>query len=358
MGREIERKYLVKRDAWHRQGDGVHFKQGYLNSQKERVVRVRIEGTTAKLTVKGLTTGVTRSEFEYAIPVEDASLLLDHLCEQPLIDKHRHVERHLGRTWEIDVFHGDNDGLIVAEVELASETDLPDLPAWAGDEVSSDPRYFNANLLKNPYKNWAAPALAGVAGRIVPRAEFRVFGQDVIDAVKVRMWNGKTVLQQARKMPAETYIVSRLTDEVNVKVRDGLLDIKIKTGETPDGYEIFQPSGKFQFPVRRDELATILSCLRVALLLDRDTYTIDELIDMARRHPDLCPVTVEKMRYGFTIDGVTCEYAQVYFNGALVESACVESEDYEAMRRVVAGLGLDSRANVNYLKAAKSVVGI
>lgn len=153
MGKEIERKYLVK-PGWTPQGAGTHFKQGYLNSQKERVVRVRIEGDKAKLTIKGLTTGVTRSEFEYALPLEDARILLDQLCEKPLIDKHRHVEQHGGHTWEIDVFHGDNEGLILAEVELASEDDSPTLPPWAGAEVSSDPRYFNSNLLKSPYKSW------------------------------------------------------------------------------------------------------------------------------------------------------------------------------------------------------------
>jgi adenylate cyclase len=151
MGKEIERKYLVKLDTWKPQGEGIHFKQGYLNSQKERVVRVRIEGTKAKLTIKGLTTGVTRSEFEYSVPVEDASLLLDNLCEQPLIDKHRHKEEHFGKTWEIDVFHGLNEGLVVAEIELGSEDEKITLPAWVAEEVSSDPRYFNSNLLKNPF---------------------------------------------------------------------------------------------------------------------------------------------------------------------------------------------------------------
>jgi hypothetical protein len=159
-------------------------------------------------------------------------------------------------------------------------------------------------------------------------------------------------------MPLETYFLSRLTNDANVKVRDGLLDIKTKTGETPDGYEIFQPRGKFQFPVKRDELATILSHLKVAITLEQETCTIDAFITMAQRHPDLAAVTVEKMRYGFTIDGVICEYAQVYFNGAMVESACVESENYEAMRGIIDGLGLSGMPNVNYLKAAKKVVGI
>ena len=109
MAKEIERKYLVNLATWVPQGEGIHFKQGYLNSQKERVVRVRIEGAKAKLTIKGITTGVTRAEFEYLIPVADAAILLDNLCEQPLIDKHRHKEIHGGKTWEI----------------------LPDSPAWA-----------------------------------------------------------------------------------------------------------------------------------------------------------------------------------------------------------------------------------
>ena len=155
MGKEIERKFAVDTAAWKPQGAGTHFKQGYLNSQKERVVRVRIEGDRAKLTIKGPSVRVTRSEFEYTIPVEDAALLLDNLCEQPLIDKHRHKEVHGGKTWEIDVFHGDNEGLVVAEIELASEDEKFAAPAWAVREVSSDSRYFNSNLLKHPYKNWA-----------------------------------------------------------------------------------------------------------------------------------------------------------------------------------------------------------
>lgn len=196
------------------------------------------------------------------------------------------------------------------------------------------------------------------AAKIVPRAEFRVFGKDILDGVKQRMWNGKTVLFQARKMPAETYFLSVNTDEANVKVRDGLLDIKTKVGETPEGYEIFQPRGKFQFPVKRADLATILSHLKVSTTLDQESYTIDEFIALARKHPELCPVSVEKMRYGFTIDGIICEYAQVWLNGAMVESACAESENYAGMKQVVEGLGIAEMPNTNYLKAAKRVVGM
>lgn len=196
------------------------------------------------------------------------------------------------------------------------------------------------------------------AAKIVPRAEFRVFERGIIEKVKAKMWNGKTVLFQARKMPTETYFLSVKTNEANVKVRDGLLDIKTKVGETPEGYEIFQPRGKFQFPVSKADLATIVSHLKVEMKLDAETYTIETFIDMVRKHPELTPVTVEKMRYGFTIDGIICEYAEVWFNGAMVETACAESENYAGMKEVVAGLGLAELPNTNYLRAAKRVVGM
>ncbi len=153
MPKEIERKYLVDA-AWTPRDAGTKFQQGYLSSQAERVVRVRIEGTAAKLTIKGLSVGVTRAEYEYDIPLDDARELMT-LCEQPLIDKVRHVETHAGKTWEIDVFHGDNEGLVVAEIELDAEGDEIEPPPWLGQEVSSDARYYNANLIKYPFKTWA-----------------------------------------------------------------------------------------------------------------------------------------------------------------------------------------------------------
>ena len=199
---------------------------------------------------------------------------------------------------------------------------------------------------------------AADAAKIVPRAEFRVFGQGVIDIVKERMWNGKTVLFQARRMPAETYFLSANTDEANVKVRDGLLDIKVKVGETPEGYEIFQPRGKFQFPVKKAELETILAALKVTLPLEAETYSFEDFLALARAHPDLAPVSVEKTRHGFSVGGVVCEFAEVWFNGALMESACCESEDHGAMERAVEALGLAGMTNTNYLRAAKRVVGL
>lgn len=199
------------------------------------------------------------------------------------------------------------------------------------------------------------------AAKIAPRAEFRVFGHGIIEPLKGRLWNGKTVLQQARRMPAETYFVSRRTHGVNVKVRDGLLDIKVKTGETLQGYEIFQPRGKFSFPVAQGDLITILGELKAAVpkeLTSLETCPFEVFLAAVRRHPDLVAVTVEKMRWGFMIDGIICEFAQVYMNGALLESACVESEDHAAMKAVVDSLGLGDRPNTSYIKALGALVGI
>lgn len=151
---EIERKYLVLKKAWKPSTPGALYRQGYLSSNKERVVRVRMAGDKAYLTVKGLSTGVTRLEFEYPIPVSDAATMLDRLCERPLIEKTRYREEFDRHRWEIDEFHGDNSGLLIAEIELASDTEQYRLPPWAGAEVSHDARYFNSNLVANPYKNW------------------------------------------------------------------------------------------------------------------------------------------------------------------------------------------------------------
>jgi CYTH domain-containing protein len=156
MAIEIEHKYLVKAELWRPSGAGLLYRQGYLSSVKGRVVRVRIAGARGFLTVKGITIGVSRPEFEYPIPIADATEMLDQLCERPLIEKTRHREPFAGRIWEIDVFHGDNAGLIVAEVEVPNAAAQITTPPWAGQEVSGDPRYFNTNLASNPFKTWRA----------------------------------------------------------------------------------------------------------------------------------------------------------------------------------------------------------
>ena len=153
MPLEIERKFLVNGDAWKR-SKGTLYRQGYLSTVKERTVRVRLEGERAVLTIKGITRGATRAEFEYEIPFEDAEQLLDDLCERPLIEKTRYKIEHAGLTWEVDEFLNENTGLVVAEVELESEDQQFDLPEWLGEEVTRDPRYYNANLVSHPFTKW------------------------------------------------------------------------------------------------------------------------------------------------------------------------------------------------------------
>jgi adenylate cyclase len=154
MGKEIERKFLVKGDAWRALADGTSYRQGYLNSAKERTVRIRTISDRAFLTVKGLTVGATRSEYEYEIPLADCNAMLDVLAEKPIIEKKRYKIPFAGLTWEIDEFFGDNAGLIVAEVELQSEGQAFRKPEWVGEEVTSDARYFNSNLIRHPYTRW------------------------------------------------------------------------------------------------------------------------------------------------------------------------------------------------------------
>jgi adenylate cyclase len=153
MAVEIERKFLVRGDEW-RQAKPVRISQGYLNRDKDRTVRVRIAGNLAYLTVKGRTRGISRSEFEYAIPIADAEQLLP-LCEGPLIEKYRHVLVYGTTKWEVDEFLGDNAGLVVAEVELEREDQPFDRPAWLLQEVTQDPKYHNSNLSLHPYNSWA-----------------------------------------------------------------------------------------------------------------------------------------------------------------------------------------------------------
>lgn len=154
MGKEIERKFLVVGDGWRGLAPGARYRQGYLSTVKERTVRVRIAGEQAFLTVKGLSVGAVRAEFEYAIPSADAEEMLDALCERPIIEKTRYCIPIAGLTWEVDEFRGVNAGLIIAEVELADEAQTFDRPDWIGREVTGEARYFNANLVARPYSTW------------------------------------------------------------------------------------------------------------------------------------------------------------------------------------------------------------
>jgi adenylate cyclase len=154
MGTEIERKFLLKNDAWRSLAGGTRYRQGYLNRSKECTVRVRTKNRSGYLTIKGPEKGITRIEYEYVIPESDAISMLEDLCEKPIIEKKRHKIDAAGLVWEVDEFLGENTGLIVAEVELESEDQCFEKPEWIGDEVTGDPRYYNASLVTHPYVNW------------------------------------------------------------------------------------------------------------------------------------------------------------------------------------------------------------
>jgi len=149
---EIERKFLVRGTDW-RQGAPVRLRQGYLNRDKERTVRVRIAGSRAYLTIKGLTRGVSRPEFEYEIPLQDGEALLT-LCDGLPLEKDRYTLQHAGATWEVDEFLGANAGLVIAEIELNDERQEFERPGWLSTEVTDDPRYFNSSLIAAPYRTW------------------------------------------------------------------------------------------------------------------------------------------------------------------------------------------------------------
>ena len=154
MGVEIERKFLLAGDAWRTLGEPVLLRQGYLSSNPDRTVRVRIEGDQGTVTIKGRSVGATRGEWEYPIPLADAGELLERLCEQPIIEKFRRRIVIGVHTWEVDEFIGANQGLVVAEIELDSEDQQFEQPDWIGEEVTTDRRYYNSSLIRNPYSSW------------------------------------------------------------------------------------------------------------------------------------------------------------------------------------------------------------
>ncbi|MEJ2406150.1 MAG: CYTH domain-containing protein [Candidatus Thiodiazotropha sp.] len=155
MAIEIERKYLVINDNW--KGNVVSqavIKQGYLATTEQASVRVRVDGEQANLNIKGTTVGISRREYEYPIPLQQAEEMLDHLVSGAVIDKVRYKVRHGEHIWDLDRFMGANEGLVVAEVELRDEGEGFEIPDWVGEEVSGDIRYYNASLVTNPYCDW------------------------------------------------------------------------------------------------------------------------------------------------------------------------------------------------------------
>ena len=157
MATEIERKFLLKNDGWRGAvRKSVHYRQGYLRTGKDSScsVRVRIEGDEARLNIKSMTLGASRAEFEFPIPMTEARALLEILCIHPFIDKVRYFVEHEGHVWEVDIFEGDNAGLVIAEIELKDINERFAKPEWLGEEVTADLRYYNVSLTSNPYKNW------------------------------------------------------------------------------------------------------------------------------------------------------------------------------------------------------------
>ncbi len=153
MAVEIERKYLVKGEEWKKLAKPVPYVQGYLLADERRTIRVRIAGNSGYLTIKGKSGGMSREEFEYSIPVEDANELLK-LSIAPVIEKKRSRIGWEGKVWEVDEFEGKNKGLILAEIELKSEDEIFAIPPWIGKEVTGNIRYYNSYLSQNPYSEW------------------------------------------------------------------------------------------------------------------------------------------------------------------------------------------------------------
>ncbi len=156
MAQEVERKFLLRSSAWREHADaGERMRQGYLVGAQRASIRVRVAGEQAWLNIKSATLGVERREYEYPIPLSDAEEMLAELCERPQIEKVRYEVPWGGHTWEVDVFEGDNEGLVVAEIELGDAEEAFERPPWLGEEVSDDPRYYNVCLIQHPYREWA-----------------------------------------------------------------------------------------------------------------------------------------------------------------------------------------------------------
>ena len=154
MAIEIERKFLVKERPFAMAKRSLKINQGYILNEKSKVIRVREKGDDYFLTIKGNNIGISRLEYDFPISKEDAKELIFHFCKTTLIEKTRHYIEHKGHTWEVDEFHGKNNGLIVAEIELESEDEKFEIPDWVGEEVTQDDRYYNMNLAIRPFTSW------------------------------------------------------------------------------------------------------------------------------------------------------------------------------------------------------------
>lgn len=155
---EIEHKFLVKNDDWRASAsEGIRYMQGYIRTVNKVAVRIRIAGEKGYFAIKGPNkgeVGISRTEIEHEIPLDEAQTMIEEFVDSPLIDKIRYIVVHCGKIWEIDVFSGENEGLVIAEIELHEEHEKFEIPSWAGTCISRDPRYGNYSLAKTPFKNW------------------------------------------------------------------------------------------------------------------------------------------------------------------------------------------------------------
>ena len=154
MAIEIERKFLVKNIPRREIQYSHKIRQGYIAKNKDRVIRIRQKENDYFITIKGNKIGISRFEFEYPIPRNDGEILLENFCQDEVIEKTRYYVESKGHTWELDVFHGNNEGLIVAEIELMSKDQAFHIPSWIGREVTDKEKYYNMNLLEKPFKEW------------------------------------------------------------------------------------------------------------------------------------------------------------------------------------------------------------
>ncbi len=192
-----------------------------------------------------------------------------------------------------------------------------------------------------------------------PRAEFRVFGAGLIARAKAFLEENGIAVRSVEYMPCERYIVSDKSHSANIKIRDGLLKIKVQTGMTSEGYEIYRPKAKWQFPLKKTELVELLEHLMVQdpeLLADQSEYSQEALLSFVRNHPRLSVVEVAKTRYAFMIGEVICEYASVTINGEETETVSCEAEKTESVQAVVHKMRLSEFSNTNYLVAIKAVL--
>jgi hypothetical protein len=194
--------------------------------------------------------------------------------------------------------------------------------------------------------------------KIIPRSEFRIFDAHLYPAIQDKIWELGAQLQYKKIAPVETYFISKMTHVSNIKIRNSAVDIKIKVSETAQGYHVFEPKHKFKFPLHKNEFSITLDLLGVEHNGLNDKYSEYEFRAFFHGMPNIYVIDVEKIRYGFHIEDVACEFAKIKFNRAYLESICCESEDCLRVKHIAQLLGIANFPNENYIKVIKQIIGI